>query len=351
MDSNKSGKTGSKKPVIGITIGDINGIGPEVIIKSLLDIRVLNQLTPVIYGSTKTLSYYRKSLNLYDFNFTPVKEDGTNSSKRVNVINCWDDVVEIKAGEVTQAAGECSRMALEKVAEALKQHVIDAVVTAPINKSNIYSDKFQFKGHTEFFDSKFGQGNSMMMMVSENLKIGLVTDHIPLSEVAGAITEKKLALKLSKFEKSLMLDFGISKPKIAVLGLNPHAGEEGLLGSEEKEIIIPVIKDFKHKGKLVFGPYSSDGFFGNRQYKQYDGILCMYHDQGLIPFKCLSFDTGVNYTAGINIVRTSPDHGTANSIAGKNLASEKSMREALFLACDIVKHREEEHIQKVTDFS
>jgi len=351
MDSNKSGKIGSKKPVIGITIGDINGIGPEVIIKSLLDNRVLNQLTPVIYGSTKTLSYYRKSLNLYDFNFTPVKEDGPFSSKRVYVVNCWDDVVEIKAGEVTQAAGECSRMALEKATEALKQNVIDAVVTAPINKSNLYSDNFQFKGHTEFFDSKFGQGNSLMMMVSENLKIGLVTDHVPLSEVVGAITKQKLELKLSKFEKSLKLDFCINKPKVAVLGLNPHAGEEGLLGSEENEIIIPVIKDFKHNGKLVFGPYSSDGFFGNRQYTQYDGILCMYHDQGLIPFKSLSFDTGVNYTAGINIVRTSPDHGTANSIAGKNLASEKSMREALYLACDIVKNRKEEQVREVADIA
>ena len=351
MDSNISGKIGGNKPVIGITIGHINGIGSEIIIKSLLDNRVLNHLIPVIYGSTKTLSYYRKSLDLYDFNFTPVKDDGIYSSKRVNVVNCWEDVVEIKTGEVTIAAGECSRVALEKVAEALKQHVIDAVVTAPINKSNIYSDKFQFKGQTEFFDSKFGQGNSMMMMVSENLKIGLVTDHIPLSEVAGAITENRLALKLSKFEQSLKLDFGISKPKIAVLGLNPHAGEEGLIGSEEKDILIPVIKDFKNKGKLVYGPYPSDGFFGNMQFKQYDGILCMYHDQGLIPFKSLSFDTGVNFTAGINIVRTSPDHGTANSIAGKNLASEKSMREALFLACDIVKKRKEELVQKVTDFS
>jgi 4-hydroxythreonine-4-phosphate dehydrogenase len=337
MDSNKSEKNASQKPVIGITMGDINGIGPEVIMKTLMDGRVTQYMTPVIYGSTKTLSYYRKSLDLPDFNYSQVKQASTLIQKKVNVVNCWDEAVEIQVGESTEKAGECSRLAIEKASVDLEQGLIDAIVTAPINKYNIHSESFSFAGHTEYFAEKFGEGDSLMMMVSNNLKIAVATTHIPLSEVSKAITKELLQKKLKMIEKSMKNDFGVLKPRIAVLGLNPHSGEEGLLGKEEQEIIAPVIKEFKKNGKLVFGPFPADGFFGSVQYQKYDAILAMYHDQGLIPFKSLSFDTGVNYTAGINAVRTSPDHGTAYTIAGKNVASPQSMREAIFLAYDIVK--------------
>lgn len=337
MESNNSEKNSSSIPIIGITIGDINGIGPEVIMKTLSDNRITNQMTPVIYGSTKTLSYYRKSLNLHDFNYSQTKDSHSLFHKKVNVVNCWEEVIEIKIGESTEDAGNCSRLALERATRDLEEHQIDAIVTGPINKHNVHSEEFNFAGHTEFLAEKFGQGDSLMMMVSNNLKVAMVTGHIPLSDVSKTITPELFKKKLSMLESSLINDFGIIKPKIAIMGLNPHSGEEGLLGKEEIEIINPIIKEFKQKGKLVFGPFPSDGFFGTAQYQKYDAILAMYHDQGLIPFKSLSFDTGVNYTAGIGAVRTSPDHGTAYSIAGKNMASEKSMREALFLAYDIVK--------------
>jgi 4-hydroxythreonine-4-phosphate dehydrogenase len=339
MDSNNSEKNGSSLPVIGITIGDINGIGPEVIMKTLSDNRIANQMIPVIYGSTKTLSYYRKSLDLNDFNYSQSKDASNLFPKKINVLNCWEEVIEIKVGESTNEAGTCSRLALERASKDLEEKYIDAIVTGPINKQNVHSEEFNFAGHTEFLAQRFGQGDSLMMMVSNNLKVAMVTGHIPLSEVSKSITTELFKKKLSMLESSLINDFGITKPKIAILGLNPHSGEEGLLGKEETEIIIPIIKELKHKGKLIFGPYPSDGFFGTAQYQKYDAILAMYHDQGLIPFKSLSFDTGVNFTAGIGAVRTSPDHGTAYSIAGKNIASEKSMREALFLAYDIVKPR------------
>ncbi len=341
MDSNKSERNTSSTPVIGITMGDINGIGPEVILKTLLDTRIMQFMTPVIYGSTKTLSYYRKSLDLGDFNYSQVKHANTFLSKKVNVVNCWDEAVDINTGEITEAAGRCSRLAIEKASQDLETKLIDGLVTAPINKFNTQSEEFSFTGHTEYFAKKFGDGASLMMMVSNELKVAIVTGHISLSEVASSITKELVSKKLLMMEKSLKDDFGVTKPKIALLGLNPHAGEEGLLGSEEKEVLIPLINEQKDKGKLIFGPFPADGFFGTSQYQKYDGILAMYHDQGLIPFKSLSFDTGVNYTAGINAVRTSPDHGTAFSIAGKNLASEKSFREALFLAYDIVKTRKE----------
>lgn len=339
MDSNKSDKNTSRKPVIGITMGDINGIGPEVIMKALLDNRILQYLDPVIYGSGKTLSYYRKSLNLDDFNYAQVKDATSLLNKRINVVNCWDEAVEIKMGESTQDAGRCSRLAIERASEDLENELIDAIVTAPINKSNIHSDEFTFTGHTDYLEQRFGSGNSLMMMVSNNLKVAVMTGHIPISQVAPSINADNFKKKLAILERSMIDDFGISKPKIAVLGLNPHAGEDGLIGKEENEIIGPVIQKAKENGKLFFGPFPSDGFFGNVQYNKFDAILAMYHDQGLIPFKSLSFDTGVNYTAGINIVRTSPDHGTAYSIAGKNIASENSMREAIFLAHEIIKKR------------
>ena len=326
------------KPVIGITLGDINGIGPEVIIKALSDTRILNIITPVIYGSTKVLSYYRKNLGSEEFNYSQVRDNYFNH-KKVNVVNCWNEVVEIRVGTSDKGSGSYAFKALERASKDLIEGKIDALVTGPINKSNIQSDKFNFPGQTEFITKVSGGKDSLMMMVGENLKVGLVTTHLPIKEVANQITEKNLTSKLKMLIDSLKLDFGITKPKVAILGLNPHAGDDGLLGNEEKDIIIPVIEEFKRKGHLTYGPYPSDGFFGVAQYVNFDGILAMYHDQGLIAFKTLSFEIGVNFTAGLEIIRTSPDHGTAFNLAGKNTASEMSMRSAIYLAKDIYKMR------------
>ncbi|ELR68221.1 4-hydroxythreonine-4-phosphate dehydrogenase [Fulvivirga imtechensis AK7] len=335
-----------EKPKIGITIGDVNGIGPEVIIKALRDNRILNFITPVIYGSTKTLSYYRKALHLEDFNYSQAKDAGQFHSKKINVVNCWDEMVEINAGAITPEAGRASFNALEKATEDLKAGLIDAIVTAPINKHNIQSDKFKFAGHTEYFTQKFDAKDSLMFLTSENLRIGVATGHIPVKDISGNITKELLTRKLDIMEQSLVRDFGIKKPKIAVLGLNPHAGEEGLLGKEDKEIILPVVKEFKHRGSLIFGPFPADGFFGKGDFRKFDGILAMYHDQGLIPFKTLAFESGVNFTAGLPAIRTSPDHGTAYDIAGKDEASATSMREAIYLARDIYKNRHEQLVEE-----
>ncbi len=334
-------KNSSKKtqnPLIGITLGDINGVGPEVIIKSLSDNRILKYLTPVIYGSTKVLSYYRKSLGIEDFNYSQVKGDFINF-KKVNVVNCWDEVVEINMGSVAPDVAVYAFNALEKGTEDLINEKIDALVTGPINKKLLQSEKFNFPGQTEYISSKCGQKESLMMMAGDVLKVGLVTTHLPIKDVSQHITKENISSKIKIFIQSLKYDFGINKPKIAVLGLNPHAGEDGLLGKEEMDIIIPVIEDFKNKGFLIHGPYPSDGFFGAAQFRNYDGILAMYHDQGLIPFKTISFEAGVNFTAGLPVIRTSPDHGTAYNLVGKNIASEVSMRSAIFLAKEIYHHR------------
>jgi len=328
-----------RKPTIGITIGDVNGIGPEVIIKSLRDNRVLRYITPVVYGSTKTLAYYRKALKADDFNYSQVKEPAKLNPKKVNVVNCWEEMVEINTGEVTKEAGNAAFLSLKQATEDLKKGFLDAVVTAPINKHNIQSEDFSFPGHTEYFTKNFDSKESLMFLVSEDLRVGVVTGHIPLKEVSNAIGKEKLITKLEIMEKSLRTDFGKSKPRIAVLGLNPHAGENGLLGSEDDAIIRPVIEELKNKGKLIYGPFPADGFFGKGDYKKFDGVMAMYHDQGLIPFKTMAFQTGINYTAGLPIIRTSPDHGTAYSLAGKNEANEESMRNAIFLAYDIFKNR------------
>lgn len=327
-----------KKPVIGITIGDINGVGPEVIMKSLIDNRILKYLTPVIYGSTKILSYYRKSLVMDDFNYTQVK-DGFFNYKKINVVNCWEDVIEIKTGIIDPEAGKYAFIALEKATEDLLNSKIDALVTGPVNKKLMQNDAFNFPGQTEYITSKTPQNDSLMMMVGDIFRVGLVTTHLPIREVASHITKENISSKIKIFLKSLKNDFGINKPRIAILGLNPHSGDDGLLGMEEKEIISPVIEDFKSKGYLVQGPYPSDGFFGVAQYRNYDGVLAMYHDQGLIPFKTMSFEEGVNFTAGLEVIRTSPDHGTAYNLAGKNVANEIPMRTAIFVAKDIYLHR------------
>jgi 4-hydroxythreonine-4-phosphate dehydrogenase len=325
------------RPLIGISLGDFNGIGPEVIIKTLSDSRVLKLCIPVVYGSYKILAKYKRISETEEVVFNSVRNIEGINPKKVNLITCWEEDYEVSPGKVTEQAGKCALISLQKAAEDVATGKTDAVVTAPINKHNIQSADFNFPGHTEYFTSKTGLTDSLMLLVTESLRVGVVTGHIPLSEVRNQISKEKITSKINLMHKSLKNDFGIQKPKIAVLGLNPHAGENGLLGKEEQEIIIPLIEELKNKGMLIFGPFPADGFFGMHHYKKFDGVLAMYHDQGLIPFKALAFDNGVNFTAGLPFVRTSPDHGTAYDIAGKNIASESSFREALYLACDIVK--------------
>jgi 4-hydroxythreonine-4-phosphate dehydrogenase len=336
-----------EKARIGITIGDLNGIGPEVLIKALADNRMLSLVTPVIYGSSKALSFYKKLLALEEFNFSPVRGKGQFVPKSINVVNCWEEIIEINPGKATRETGKAALQALQCACAELKEGLIDALVTAPIDKHSIHSEQFPFKGHTEFLAREFGGGDSLMFMVSESLRIGLATDHEALKDVASLITKERIESKLKLMENSLRKDFGVNKPKIAILGLNPHAGDGGLIGKEDEEVIKPVIADYRNKGKLVFGPFPADGFFGTGQYRQYDAVLAMYHDQGLIPFKTLAFENGVNFTAGLSVIRTSPDHGTGYNIAGKNQASESSMREAIFQAGEIFRHRSEQSKEKL----
>lgn len=335
-------KSADIKPRIGITLGDINGIGPEVIIKALSDHRIMSLFTPVVYGSGRVISFYKKQLNNEELNYTQVKTKGQFIPRQLNLVNCWDDVIEIVPGKASKETGKAALLSLQKACEELKEGLIDALVTAPIDKHSIHSDEFPFKGHTEFLTQYFGANESLMLLVGNTLRVGLVTEHVAVREIAGLITRERVETKLKLLEHSLRHDFGINKPRIAILGLNPHAGDEGLIGTEEEQILKPLINDWRNKGKLVSGPFPADGFFASAQYTKFDGILAMYHDQGLIPFKTLAFENGVNFTAGLPVVRTSPDHGTAYAIAGKNQADENSFREALFKACDIVQVRKEQ---------
>ncbi|MEM9831801.1 MAG: 4-hydroxythreonine-4-phosphate dehydrogenase PdxA [Bacteroidota bacterium] len=332
---------GGDTPVVAISIGDVNGVGPEVIIKALEDKRILNQMTPIIFGSAKVISFYRKQCEMEHFNFMTIKGLPSIAYGKVNVYNCWQDAVELHPGSVTEAGGQAAWKALDQATQALKDGVVSAIVTAPINKNNIQNEEFSFPGHTEFLAKTFEAEEHLMFLVHEDLRIGVVTGHVPLHQVNQKITRSKVRQKLLLMEQSLQTDFGIGKPRIAVMGLNPHAGENGLLGSEEQDILLPVIQELKSKGKLVYGPFPSDGFFGAFMQQQFDAVLAMYHDQGLIPFKTLAFEKGVNFTAGLSAVRTSPDHGTAYDIAGKNQANPESMRQALYLACDIVNQRKQ----------
>ncbi len=327
------------RPVIGISLGDFNGIAPEVIIKTFNDHNILKFCTPIIYGSTKIFNRYKKLLGFEDQSYFHIKTADQFNAKRVNLIHCWEDDFEIEPGKVTETAGKCAWLSLKAATEDLKKGWIDAIVTAPINKHNIQNDEFKYPGHTEFFAENFSKGPNLMFLCGETLKVGVVTGHIPLKDVASAISKENIITKLQVMTDSLKKDFGILKPKIAVLGLNPHAGEDGLLGDEEKNIIRPAIEEFKSKGNLTFGPYPADGFFGQLLHSKFDAVLAMYHDQGLIPFKTLAFENGVNFTAGLSVVRTSPDHGTAYDIAGKGIADESSFRHAVLLACDILKNR------------
>ncbi|PKP47699.1 MAG: 4-hydroxythreonine-4-phosphate dehydrogenase PdxA [Bacteroidetes bacterium HGW-Bacteroidetes-11] len=327
------------KPVIGITHGDINSISYEIIIKALTDSRIFELLTPVVYGSSKVASYHRKMLSVSDFAFNLIKKADLANPKRANIININDQEVKIELGKSTSIAGELALLSLENATEDLKKGLIDVLVTAPINKQNIQSKEFHFPGHTEYLANKFGAEDYLMLMVSNNIRIGVVTGHIPLREVFNQLTEELLLHKIQILHQSLIQDFGIRKPRIALLGLNPHASDNGLLGEEEARIIKPAIDKAFNSGMMVFGPYPADGFFGSSDFTKFDGILAMYHDQGMLPFKTLAFDSGVNFTAGLPIVRTSPAHGTAYDIAGKDEASFESFRAALYLATDIFYNR------------
>ncbi|MEQ8625081.1 MAG: 4-hydroxythreonine-4-phosphate dehydrogenase PdxA [Vicingaceae bacterium] len=330
-----------QKIKIGISIGDLNGIGAEIIIKSLIDQRICEICTPVIFASKKWCDYFIKSLNLNDFNFNLTEDLEKLKSNQVNVLAVWTKDAEVKEGEESEISGSFAYKSLEAACTALKEKKIDALVTAPINKKAIQSADFNFPGHTEYLQNIDGADDSLMLMLSEHTKIGVVSGHIPIKEVAAQLNSELILKKISLLNKSLKEDFNIRKPSIAVLGLNPHAGDNGLLGNEEKDIILPAIQQAKSIDVLAFGPYAADGFFSGSNFKNFDGVLAMYHDQGLIPAKMFSLGEGVNYTAGLSFVRTSPDHGTAFEIAGKGVANETSFRNAIYSAIDIVKNRQE----------
>ena len=326
---------------VGITHGDINGIGYEVILKTFADTRIAELCTPVIYGASKVAAYHRKALDLPAINLNIINQAEEAGLNRVNLINCISDEVKVELSHSTPIAGQAAFRSLEAAVKDLKRGAIDVLLTAPINKHNIQNDTFHFPGHTEYLDERFGGRGSkaLMILMNDTLRVALVTGHIPLSQVPGALTQELIIQKLSLFNQSLKQDFAIIRPRIAVLSLNPHAGDAGLLGSEEETIIRPAMQEADKQGIYVFGPYAADGFFGSRMYEHFDGVLAMYHDQGLGPFKALAMDDGVNYTAGLSIVRTSPAHGTAYDIAGKNVASEASFRQALYTALDVYRNR------------
>jgi 4-hydroxythreonine-4-phosphate dehydrogenase len=342
METQSQERYNPDKPLIGISIGDINGVGPEVIIKTFSDSRIFKFCTPILYGSGKVLNFYKKQLGLEEFHYQQILDISEKHLKRLNVLNCWEEDVFVEPGKETPQGGRAAYLSLKQATSDLKEGIIDALVTAPINKNNMQSDEFRFMGHTDYLAHEFQKPDYLMTFVSEGLRVAVLTDHIPLSQVSNAISKPMLKAKLKTLENSLTHDFGIAKPKIAVLGLNPHAGEEGLLGKEEQETIIPVIEELKTAGKLIYGPYPADGFFGKEYHKKFDAVLAMYHDQGLVPFKSMAFDTGVNFSAGFPKIRTSPDHGTAYDIAGKNKANESSFREAVYLAVQLVKARKGE---------
>lgn len=324
---------------VGISIGDINGIGPEVIIKALRNPDILIGCTPIIYASSKLLTAHKKLIDDDLFIFQGVNDATEAQDKKVNIVPCWSEVADIEIGKATKNGGKHAFLSLEKATQDLAAGKIDVLVTAPISKETIHQAGFEFPGHTEYLAHLSGVDEALMMMVTEDLRVALVTSHIPLKDVPNVINENIVLDKIKKLNNSLIKDFGIVRPRIAVLGLNPHAGERGSMGTEESEIISPAIQKAMEKGILTFGPYPADGFFGSRHYLKFDAVLAMYHDQGLTGFKSLAFDNGVNFTAGLPIVRTSPDHGTAFDIAGKGIANEQSMRSAIYLAMDIYKTR------------
>lgn len=327
------------KPVIGISCGDLNGIGTELIIKTFSDSRLLEHCTPVIFASNKLINFYRKSVPDINLNYQTTKEFNRINPRQVNLFNCWEEEVQITPGQLTPEGGKYAILALQTAVAALKQKHIDGLVTAPIHKKNIQSADFSFTGHTPYLKTIFGVNDVAMMLCAGQFRVALVTEHVPVNEIASHISKEKILSKLIIIHQSLQKDFGIDKPRIAVLGLNPHAGDEGLVGNEEETIIKPAIKEAKNNNMLVIGPYSADAFFARRSYERFDAVLAMYHDQGLIPFKALATDDGINYTAGLPAVRTSPDHGVAFDIAGKNKADNSSFLAAIFECIDIINRR------------
>jgi 4-hydroxythreonine-4-phosphate dehydrogenase len=328
------------RPVIGISAGDLNGIGPELIIKVFSDHRLLELCTPLIFASNKLINFYRKSIPDINFNYQSTKDFTRITPKQVNIYNCWEEEIAITPGQLTDTGGNYAIKSLTMAVEALRDKKIQGLVTAPIHKKNTQSSNFNFTGHTPYLKQAFNVSDVLMLMVSGDFRVGLVTEHVPVKDIAKYITREMILSKLNILRDSLVKDFGIDKPRIAVLGLNPHAGDEGLIGKEEEEIIKPAIKDAKHN-MLVFGPYSADAFFARNYQSKFDAVLAMYHDQGLIPFKSLASGEGVNYTAGLPMVRTSPDHGTAFDIAGKNKADSTSFLAAIYSCIDIIRQRQE----------
>ena len=324
---------------LGISIGDLNGIGCEVLLKTFEDTRMLDFCTPVIFASNKTISFQKNALGI-NINYHGIQEASKALDGKVNVVNVWKETPEINFGEATPEAGEYAIKSLKAAVSALKNDDIDVLVTAPINKNNIQTEDFKFPGHTDYLAQEL-EGESLMFMVTDTLKVGLLTDHVAVKDAPAAINAILIRTKVRTIEKSLQIDFGIRRPKIALLGINPHSGDNGVIGSEDDEILRPVIKEMSDAMHLVYGPYSADSFFGSETYKNFDAVLAAYHDQGLIPFKTLSFGNGVNFTAGLSKVRTSPDHGTAYEIAGKGKADHSSFKEAVFTALLIYRNREE----------
>ncbi|MFI5134173.1 MAG: 4-hydroxythreonine-4-phosphate dehydrogenase PdxA [Chitinophagales bacterium] len=329
------------RPVIGVSCGDLNGIGIELIIKTFTDNRILELCTPLIFASNKVINFYRKSVPEINFNYQSTKELNRLNAKQVNVVNCWEEEVSINPGLMNETGGKYAVKSLIAAAQALKENKIDGLVTAPVHKKNIQSAEFSYTGHTPYLKNLFGVNDVAMMMCAGNFRVALVTEHVPVSEIAKHITKEAIASKLNIIHRSLQKDFGIDKPRIAVLGLNPHAGDEGLIGNEEEMIIRPAIKEAKNNNMMVIGPYSADAFFARGQHTKFNAVLAMYHDQGLIPFKALAIGEGINYTAGLPAVRTSPDHGVAFDIAGKDKADISSFMAAVFECIDIINRRKE----------
>jgi 4-hydroxythreonine-4-phosphate dehydrogenase len=332
---------------VGITLGDINGIGPEIIIKALKDNRILSDITPVIYGSSKVISFYKKMLQIHEFSYQNCRTGADIQNKKINIVNCWDEEVDIQPGVSNVTGGKYALKSLEAATADLADGKIDVLVTAPFSKDAMKSAGFDFPGHTEYLAKYSNVDEALMILASPFLRVALVTTHIPINEVSKALTKDAILSKIKVFENSLKRDFNLVRPKIAVFGLNPHAGENGKIGTEEKEQIIPAINEAKSEGILAYGPFAADGFFGSNAKNQFDGVLAMYHDQGLTAFKALSFEDGVNFSAGLPIVRTSPDHGTAFDIAGKKLASEASFRSAIYMAMDIYRNRK--FVKQITE--
>lgn len=327
-----------KKIRVGITCGDLNGIGMEVIIKTMMDSRVTEVCTPVLFASSKVVSYHRKAMNAMDFSFNIINKIEDMNDKRSNLVNIWKEDVNLEFGKASQEVAAYAVKSLQAATDAYKAGHIDAIITAPINKHTIQSDAFNYQGHTEYYAKEF-EGKSLMLLCTDHLKVAVATGHIPLKDVAQKLSKELILEKIKILNHSLKQDFGIVKPKIAVMGLNPHRGDEGLIGKEEIDFIDPAVQEAFEQGIYAFGSFSADGFFGTQGFRTYDAVLAMYHDQGLIPFKALAFNSGVNFTAGLSVIRTSPDHGPAYDLAGKNIAEENSFKQALWMACDIARNR------------